>query len=102
MQKVEKEITSKRLDPEVVLSLIKSCHLIRDSFLIVLLYNTGMRIGEALGLRHSDIDISKGLFWVAPRSDNQNGARAKSRKARAIPVLRFVIDMYEDYMTSDQ
>ena len=35
--------------------LVSACNLRRDKFLICLLYETGMRIGQALGLRHSDI-----------------------------------------------
>jgi len=67
-----------------------------------LLYNTGMRIGEALGLRHTDIDLEECTVWVIPRNDNENGARAKSGKVRAIPVLKYVMHMYEDYLTSDE
>lgn len=99
---VQRNITEKRLSPEVVLSLISASTLLRDAFLITLLYNTGMRIGEALGLRHTDIVMDEQLIWVVPRSDNENGARAKSRKSRAIPVMPYVINMYEDYMTSDE
>lgn len=99
---VQRKITEKRLSPEVVLSLIGACTLLRDAFLITLLYNSGMRIGEALGLRHTDIVLDEQLIWVIPRPDNENGARAKSRKARAIPVMPYVINMYEDYMTSNE
>lgn len=99
---VQQKVTSKRLAPEHILDLILACRLLRDAFLVTLLYNTGMRIGEALGLRHADIDLSERVVWVIPRSDNENGARAKSRRARAIPVMPYVLDMYEDYMTSDE
>ena len=74
----------------------------RDAFLVTLLYNTGMRIGEALGLRHTDVDIEDCVIWVIPRDDNENGARAKSRRARAIPSMQYLFNMYEDYMTSEE
>lgn len=32
-----------------MLTLIEACGLVRDALLIVLLYNTGMRVGEPLG-----------------------------------------------------
>lgn len=102
LHEVQKRITQKRLPPEVVLELIKGCRLIRDAFLLTLIYNTGMRIGEALGLRHTDIDLADSVIWVIPRNDNENGARAKSKKARAIPVMPYLLNMYEDYMTSDE
>lgn len=98
--RARKKIIEKRLKPEQVLTLIQSCSLIRDAFLITLLYNTGMRIGEALGLRHTDIDLAERVIWIMPRHDNQNGARAKSKRTRGIPVLDYVINMYEDYITS--
>jgi len=99
---VKQDILDKRIQPESVLDLIISCKLIRDAFLVTLLYNTGMRIGEALGLRHTDIDLENNTIWVIPRHDNENGARAKSGKIRAIPVLQYVVDMYEDYVTSEE
>jgi integrase len=96
----QRKVLSKRIDPEHILDLILACRLMRDAFLVTLLYNTGMRIGEALGLRHADIDLAEQVVWVIPRSDNENGARAKSRRARAIPIMPYLLDMYEDYMTS--
>tara|TARA_R110001583_G_scaffold193614_1_gene362398 strand:- start:2686 stop:3624 length:939 start_codon:yes stop_codon:yes gene_type:complete len=99
---VQRKVTQKRMSPEVVLDLIIACSLIRDAFLLTLLYNTGMRIGEALGLRHCDIDLSDKIVWIIPRADNENGARAKSRRTRSVPVMPYIIDMYEDYITSDE
>ncbi|MAX55403.1 MAG: integrase [Alcanivoracaceae bacterium] len=99
---VRKRVTEKRMSPEAVLELIKACSLVRDAFLVTLLYNTGMRIGEALGLRHADVDLADGVIWVISRSDNENGARAKSKRARAIPVMPYLLEMYEDYITSTE
>lgn len=98
----QKRVTEKRLTPEQVLQLVKECRLLRDAFLVVLLYNTGLRIGEALGLRHVDIDVSDKVFWVVPREDNENGARAKSGRVRGVPVHEYVIKMYEDLVTSEE
>lgn len=50
----------------------------RDRFLFMLLLFTGMRIGQALGLRHEDIDIEAREIRIVARSNNLNGARAKS------------------------
>ena len=102
LTRAQKKITDKRLQPEDVLTLIQHCHLMRDAFLITLLYNTGIRIGEALGLHHSDIDIEEHAIWIVPRCDNENGARAKSGKTRGIPVMPYVTNMYEDYMMSEE
>lgn len=96
----QRALAAKRVKPEQVLALIESCHLLRDAFLVVLLYNTGLRIGEALGLRHSDVDVSDRCIWVVPRKNNENGARAKSGRVRGVPVHEYVVRMYEDLMTS--
>lgn len=99
---VQKKITDKRLDPENILNLIQNCTMLRDAFLVALLYNTGIRIGEALGLRHTDINLKDKIVWIVPRDDNENGARAKSKRTRGIPVHEYLINMYEDYLTSEE
>lgn len=68
----------------------------------MLLYNTGLRISEALGLRHVDIDLAEKVIWVVPREDNANEARAKSGRTRGVPVHDYVLNMYVDYLTSDE
>ena len=94
------------LTPEQVEQLIDGSKRIRDKFLIRLLYETGMRIGEALGLRHEDIHSAAGKneIRIVPREDNYNNARAKSNKERMVQVTgalmqlygRYVIDEYPD------
>ena len=100
--KVQQQVLKKRLTPGEVLRLIEACGLARDAFLIVLLYNTGLRIGEALGLRHVDIDLAEKVIWVVPREDNANEARAKSGRTRGVPVHEYVLNMYVDYLTSNE
>lgn len=100
--RVQQRVLKKRLTPTDVLRLINASGLARDAFLVVLLYNTGFRIGEALGLRHVDIDLSEKVIWVVPRDDNTNGARAKSGRTRGVPVHDYVLNMYVDYLTSDE
>ena len=39
-------------------TLIDGCDRLRDKFLLTLLRSTGLRIGEALGLRHEDVDAA--------------------------------------------
>ena len=98
--RVHQQVLKKRLEPIEVLRLIEACKLTRDAFLIVLLYNTGIRIGEALGLRNVDIDLAEKVIWIIPRTDNANGARAKSGRTRGVPVHDYVLNMYVDYLTS--
>ncbi|MFJ2574991.1 tyrosine-type recombinase/integrase [Streptomyces halstedii] len=58
---------------------------------------TGIRIGEALGLRHEDLAAAEGELIVTPRI-NDNRARAKSGSPRTVPVGPEIIRLYADYL----
>ena len=75
----EVEMKDWKINDDEVKTLINACNHVRDKFLICLLYETGMRIGEALGLRLEDF-VTGGTneIHVTNRLDNFNGARAKS------------------------
>lgn len=81
--------------------LIDACERLRDRFLLVLLNETGLRVGEALGLRHADLRLRAGEVRVVPRSDNVNGVRAKGLKARTVPARSVVFDAYATYMEAE-
>jgi len=87
--------------PEQVMQIVEAATVTRDAFLVVLLYVTGMRIGEARSLLHEDFKTGENVIWVTPRK-LENGARVKSGKARPIPVPGFIMRMYEDYLASDE
>ncbi|MCK8468260.1 tyrosine-type recombinase/integrase [Microbacterium sp. KSW4-16] len=81
----------------------------RDYFLVRGLRSTGLRIGEQLGLRRSDMHLlptSRHLgcpyegahIHVNRRTDNSNGALAKSVQGRFLPVDGEYVAMYRDYM----
>ena len=74
-----------------------ACDRLRDRFLFTLLGASGLRIGEALGLRHSDIDAAARLVAVVPRT-NANRVRAKGAGGRRVPVSAGVIRLYADYL----
>jgi site-specific recombinase XerD len=76
-------------------AILDACDRLRDRFLFALLYDSGMRVGEALGLRHEDIDAAACQVSVVPRT-NANGAR--SGQPRTVPVRAGVIRLYADYM----
>ena len=66
------------LTTDEVQSILNACDRLRDRFLVALLYDSGMRIGEALGLRHHDIAAAERQVRIVSRR-NANGARSKSR-----------------------
>lgn len=91
----------KTLTTEQVAKLIDACTHIRDKFLLTLLYQTGMRVGQVLGLKHADLGVEDGTIGIVPRSDNPNGARAKTRNPYTIPTLPDVMQLYTDYLIED-
>jgi integrase/recombinase XerD len=96
------------LEPERIDRLVAETANPRDRFLVALLATTGLRIGEALGLRRQDMhfladsrvvgcDLRGPHLHVRRREDNPNGALAKSRFPRSIPVPEQAISFYSDY-----
>jgi site-specific recombinase XerD len=77
-------------------TLIEGCDRLRDRFLLSLLRGTGLRIGEALGLRHEDVDALRGVVVVRHRL-NVNRARAKTF-SRDVPVDPALVRLYSDYL----
>ncbi|GAB7065764.1 site-specific integrase [Mycolicibacterium hodleri] len=88
------------LDAEQIAVIAAACDRLRDRFLFTLLSECGLRIGEALGLRHSDIDAAARLVSVVPRR-NSNRARAKGGGGRQVPVPARVIRLYADYLHAE-
>jgi integrase len=89
------------LTKEQVIKLINACHSIRDKFLIQLLYESGMRIGQAISLRHQDISTWDNEIKVVPRFDNVNKARPKSKQANSLTVSRELMQLYTDYLVNE-
>ena len=71
------------------------------SFLLSLLASgTGMRAGQALGLRRCDFVSRKREVHIVPRADNANRARAKMRSAVVVPVSTPLVRLYSNTCTS--
>jgi integrase/recombinase XerD len=78
-------------------AILDACDRLRDRFLLALLRDSGVRIGEALGLRHEDIAAAGRSVTIVPRV-NDNRARSKSREQRTVPVSAQIIRLYADYL----
>jgi len=91
----------KTLTSDQVKHLVEACHRTRDKFLVGLLYETGMRIGQALGLKHEDIRTWANTIRVVPRDDNSNGARAKQVDPYTIDVSSELMALYRDYLVDE-
>jgi integrase/recombinase XerD len=71
----------------------------RDRLICVLLKESGLRIGELLGMRLEDIEYSQGGIHVRFRADNANRARAKAgyehdRFVHLSPDVMGILDIY--------
>lgn len=89
------------LSVEQVTVVLGACTRLRDRFLFALLAETGMRVGQALGLRHSDFVSRRREVRIVPRADNANGARAKTATITAVPVSAALVRLYSDYMHTE-
>ena len=80
-----------------IVAVLGACRSARDRLIVLLMARAGLRRGEVLGLRRSDVHLladSRGLgceiarahLHVVRREDNPNGAIAKSRRQRAVPL----------------
>ncbi|MHA7220955.1 tyrosine-type recombinase/integrase [Arthrobacter sp. RHLT1-20] len=101
-----------------VTALLDAAATARDRFLILLFALTGMRIGQALGLRRQDLHIvpdAAGLRLPSPtgnsglcrvpgehihvvRRRNPNGAWSKAQFDFAVPAPGILLALYDSYM----
>ena len=78
-------------------AILDACTRLRDRLLFALLHGTGMRIGEALGLRHEDLAAAEREVTITPRV-NDNQARSKSGRPRTIPIGGDLLRLYAHYL----
>src|SRR6266545_2307033 len=75
---------------------------LRDRLLFALLAESGMRLGEVLGMAISDFVMGRGgtaYIEVVPRAGNPNGARVKMMRPRRIYVSADLERLFADYLT---
>jgi integrase len=109
---VERTTVGPRLrqsDPEMSLLsaseielIVDACQKLRDKLIFSMLYETGMRIGQLLLLRHSDIHVPKSTVRVqrhplVPGVD----ARNKSTQFADVPVPPGIVKLYAAYMGAE-
>lgn len=89
----------KILTKEEIVTLIRTCNNIRDKFLLTLLYETGIRIGEALSLWIEDFDISDMVIDLKDRGELENNAEIKTVSSpRRIDISQNLADMFMEYI----
>jgi len=94
-------------DAEIV-ALLRACLSARDRLIVLLMARAGLRRGELCGLRRSDVhlladsrplgcEIARAHLHVVRRDDNPNGARAKSRRQRVVPLDFLAVQAFDTY-----
>lgn len=95
------------ITPEQAKKVFACCRRPREIFMVRIMHDMGLRIGEVLGLRREDMHLlsdsrSLGCTVVGPHvhvrhRSNPNGALAKSRFPRTVPTSEAVLVAYTDY-----
>lgn len=89
----------KTLNKSEIEMLVRACSNLRDKFLLSLLYETGMRIGEALSLWIEDFDISDMIIDLKDRGQLENNAEIKTVSSpRRIDISQNLADMFMEYI----
>jgi site-specific recombinase XerD len=74
---------------------------LRDRLLFAVLAETGMRLGEALSLRHVDMRVGQGshpYVHIVPRQDHPHGARVKRRTVCELVISDELESLYSAYV----
>lgn len=108
----EPENLVNRATDEEIVALLGACRSARDRLVVLLLSRVGLRRGEAVGLRRGDVHLLPdnrgsgcavdGAHVHVVRRDNVNGAWAKSRCSRAVPVDFLVVQAVDQYVVERQ
>lgn len=89
----------KTLSKEEIGMLIIACNNLRDKFLLTLLYETGLRIGEALSLWIEDFDVSDMVIDLQDRGELENNAEIKTVSSpRRIDISQNLADIFMEYI----
>jgi site-specific recombinase XerD len=97
-----------RASDEDIVALLRACCSARDRLIVLLMARAGLRRGEVLGLRRSDVHlladssalgcgIARAHLHVVRRADNPNRAVAKSRRQRAVPLDFVTVQAFDAY-----
>ncbi len=98
---------SRTADADIA-ALLAACVSARDRLIVMLLARAGLRRGEAAGLRRSDVhlladsrllgcEVPRAHLHVVRREDNPNGAWAKSRRQRVVPLDFLTVQAFDTY-----
>ena len=89
----------RRIKKEEAVALLGECTNVRDYFLLYLLFETGMRIGEALSLWLEDFDLDGLKISVTDRGELENLAEIKTvHSPRKLDCTQELTDLFMGYI----
>ena len=89
----------RRIKKEEATALLGECTNLRDYFLLYLLFETGMRIGEALSLWLEDFDLDGLKISVTDRGEMENLAEIKTvHSPRRLDCTQDLADLFMGYV----
>lgn len=105
----ESERPVERASDADIVALLRACRSARDRLIVLLMARAGLRRGELCGLRRSDVHLladSRALgcqvvrahLHVLRREENPNGAWAKSRRQRVVPLDFLIVQAFDTYV----
>jgi integrase/recombinase XerD len=94
----EQQRLPRTLGLDQVAAVIDAQRRLRDRFLFALLASPGMRIGQALNLRHEDVVAWQRRIEIVPRPGSRARARSKGGARGSVPVPGELIRLWSDYM----
>lgn len=99
----EEGSVGRTIEEDKILILLEAAANVRNKLLILLLAETGFRIGEILGIRYAeDIDYEKHTIGITFREDNENGARAKNAEIRRAKISDETFDLLMYYISENR
>ena len=99
----EDEHIGRTIEKDSIITLLEACVNCRDQLMLLLLSETGFRIGEILGIRYTqDIDYNKRIIRVMYREDNDNFARAKNAEYRRAKISQDTFDILMYYLAENR
>ncbi len=96
------EHTARVATKEDVKKILDACTCNRDRLLIMLMEETGLRIGEALGIRYTeDIDFENHRIFVRYREFNANASFAKNAEERYMKISDSAFSLLNVYLSEN-
>ncbi len=91
-----------------IVALLRACRSARDRLIVLLMARAGLRRGELCGLRRGDVhllidsgplgcELVRAHLHVVRRENNPNGAWAKSRRQRSVPLDFVTVQAFDTY-----